>query len=252
MIRNTLKSIFELGAVPIINENDAVAAEEIRFGDNDVLSSLVASNIDADLLVLMSNMDGLFTHDPMRDGRAIKISEVDSKTKGLSKLDGKTYGGGTGGIKSKIEAGKMMMECGIPMAIVDSRMKDVLKRLIRGDHVGTVFYPKAGIENKRQWMLFSSKPKGGVVVDEGAKKKLLSGKASLLPVGVTNVKGQFRKGDVVSIICERDEFARGITNFSSEDIRKVKGLKCEHMLKALGRKTCKEIIIQDNIVAVKR
>ncbi|MBD3388081.1 MAG: glutamate 5-kinase [Candidatus Altiarchaeales archaeon] len=252
-IRNTVNTLLKQGTTPIINENDSVGVEEIKVGDNDTLSALVASNLNADLLILMSSMDGLYTRDPVRDRNAIKIDVVDKMTGDIKSIKGKSRLGGVGGIQSKIQAGKIMMDCGIAMAIVDSGMKDVLSRLINGEPVGTVFIPDKRMENKQQWILFSSAAKGFIVVDEGAVRVLSKGKASLLPSGITKVKGIFDRGDLVAVVDGRGrEFARGISNFSSDDLAKIRGRQCSEIVKILKRKACKEVINNDNIVLIKR
>ncbi|MBU0762200.1 MAG: glutamate 5-kinase [Candidatus Altiarchaeota archaeon] len=248
-IRNTFNSLLKLGVIPIVNENDSVSVDEIKFGDNDTLSALIASNLGADLLILMSSMDGLYTLDPRKSENAKKIHEVRQITDDIEMLDGKSWGGGVGGIRSKVIAGKTMMKCGIPMAIVDARMSGVLKRLFNGEPVGTVFIPGEKLDNKHQWMLFSTKTRGSVTVDSGAKNILKTGKTSLLPAGVTKVKGEFNKGEAISILdSEGIEFARGISNFTSEEIGKIRGLKCSEISSKLGKKTCNEIIYHDNMI----
>ncbi len=247
-IRHVLSTLVKAGVVPVVNENDTVAVEEIRFGDNDTLSALVASNAGADLLVLMSSMDGLYTDDPARSTKAVKIGVVDRISDEISGLSGKSRQGGVGGISAKVRAGRVMMECGIPMAIVDSKMPGVLSRLLAGEPVGTVFVPKMRIDNKLQWMLFSSAARGVVHVDEGAAKALSSGKASLLPSGVISVKGIFRRGDLVSIRFEASEVGRGVSNLGSEELESVAGLQTAQARKILGTGAPKEVVHHDNLV----
>jgi glutamate 5-kinase len=251
-IRDTIETLLKVGVVPIINENDSVAVDEIKFGDNDTLSALVASNSGADLLVLMSSMDGLYTKDPGREKDAVRISVVDRITEDISSLDGKSRMGGVGGIRAKINAGKIMMECGIPMAIVDAGMQDVLSRLVAGEPVGTVFIPDRKMENKLQWMLFSSASRGIITVDDGAACILAKGKASLLPSGITSVKGIFRKGDAVSVADKAGrEFGRGISNFSSDELERIMGRQTAETHAILCRKCPKEAIHHDNMVILK-
>jgi glutamate 5-kinase len=248
-IRNTIETLLKVGAVPVINENDSVAVDEIKFGDNDTLSALVASNIGADLLVLMSSMDGLYTKDPARSADARRISVVDRITGEISSLQGKSRLGGVGGIEAKIKAASIMMECGIAMAIVDASMDGVLWRLLGGEPVGTVFIPDRRLDNKLQWMLFSSARRGVVAIDEGAAERLAAGKASLLPSGIKSVKGIFKAGDMVSVASKgQAEIARGISNYSSDDIERIMGLQSRDIQKALGRKAPKEVIHHDNMV----
>jgi glutamate 5-kinase len=251
-IRDTINALIKSGVVPIINENDSVAVDEIKFGDNDTLSAIVASNIGADLLVLMSSMDGLYTKDPNRSDDAVKIHLVDRITTEISSLDGKSRLGGVGGIATKVKAGKLLMDCGILMAIVDSSMDDVLKRLLNGESVGTVFVPEEKLENRRRWMLFTSVSKGSVVVDDGAANILSKGNVSLLPSGVTKVKGIFKKGDLVTVTDQAGrELARGIASLPSEELDMIKGRKSSEASAILG-KTCKEAIYHDNMVLIEK
>jgi len=252
-IRDTIDTLLKSGVVPIINENDSVAVEEIKFGDNDTLSAVVASNIGADLLVLLSSMDGLYTKDPGRERDAVKIGIVDRITGDISSLDGRSRMGGVGGISAKIKAGEIMMGCGIPMAIVDAGMDDVLSRLIGGEPVGTVFLPEKKMENRQQWILFSSASKGIIKVDDGAAKILARGKASLLPSGIVAVKGIFKRGDAVMISdAQGSEFARGVSNFSSDELERIMGKHTAKIQEILGRKASKEAVHHDNLVISKK
>ncbi len=251
-IRNSVNTLLRNKTVPVINENDSVAVDEIKFGDNDTLSALVASNLEADLLVLMSTTDGLYTMDPKRSKRAVKIDVVDKMTGDIASIRGKSRKGGVGGIQSKIKAGAMMMECGIPMVIVDARKKGILSKVLAGEKVGSIFLPRRRLENRHQWILFSSSPDGAIRVDKGAAKILSKGKASLLPSGVVKVNGVFRKGDPVRITDSAgNEIARGISNFSSEELKKIKGRQCDEIAKVLKRKTCKEVVYNANMVLVR-
>jgi len=248
-IRNTIVTLLKMDAIPVINENDSIAVEEIKFGDNDTLSAIVASNIDADLLVLMSSTDGLYTKDPAREKGAQKIDVVHKITEDITALRGKSRLGGVGGISSKVSAGKMMMECGIPMAIVDSNMEDVLPRLMAGESVGTVFLPNKRLENRLQWMLYASNTKGSLTVDDGAARILAKGMVSLLPSGITRVKGTFKKGDPVTIVdATGGEIARGMVNYPSDDLTRIIGRHTSEIQTILDRKAPKEIIHHDNMV----
>jgi glutamate 5-kinase len=252
-IREIINTLLEAKVVPIINENDSVAVDEIKFGDNDTLSALVASNLGADILVLMSSMDGLYDRDPTKSKDAVKISEVDRISGEISSLDGKSRMGGVGGISSKIKAAKVMMDCGIPMAIVDAAMGGVLSRLLRGEPVGTVFIPKRKIENKQQWMLFSSATKGIVAVDDGARQILLRGKASLLPSGIISARGLFKSGDAVMLVDSHGiEFARGIINFGFSELELIIGRHSKEIEAILGKKTKREAINSDNLVMLEK
>jgi len=252
-IRNTVNTLIKARTVPIINENDSVAVEEICFGDNDSLSANVASNMDADLLIMMSSMDGLFDRDPARSRDAEKIEVVESISCELAQLSGKSRMGGVGGIQSKIKAGDAMMRCGIPMAIVNAEQKDVLKRLMSGEPVGTVFIPKKRMENKLQWMLFACKVRGRIMVDAGAAKVLAKGGVSLLPAGVTGTEGQFKAGEPVAVIGPKmTEICRGISNFSKDQVDEIKGMQTKKVRELLGQGSKKEIIHSENIVVIGR
>ncbi|MCX6695134.1 MAG: glutamate 5-kinase, partial [Candidatus Altiarchaeota archaeon] len=234
--------------VPIINENDTVAVEEIKFGDNDNLSALVATNIGAGLLVLLSSMNGLHDRDPhqFKDANRITVVADISKIEGMH---GKSNRGGVGGIDSKIQAAKVAVESGIPMAIVDSGMKDVLKKAVSGGDVGTFFIPKKRLDSRLSWMLYSSECVGAIVVDEGAKNALEERNVSLLPSGVVAVRGKFEKGDTVKITDDRDvEFARGITNYSKHEIELIKGKHSAEIEKILGGGGYKEVVYRGNMV----
>ncbi|MFH0863129.1 MAG: glutamate 5-kinase [Candidatus Altiarchaeota archaeon] len=252
MIRNTINALIKARVVPIINENDSVAVDEIRFGDNDTLSAVVAANTGADLLVLLSSMDGLYTKDPERSSDAVKIHVVDRITSEISSLQGRSRLGGVGGISAKVKAGKLMMECGIPMAIVDASMDGVFSRLLRGESVGTVFVPDEKVGNRRRWMLFSPVSKGSITVDDGAARIIAKGTASLLPSGITQVKGLFKKGDLVTVTDRSGaELARGISNLQSDEIDSIKGLKSAEASATLGR-PCREVICHDNMLLLER
>jgi len=250
-IRNTLTTLIKMGVVPIINENDSVAVDEIRFGDNDNLAALVAANLGADLLIMLSSMDGIHTWDPSRSRRAEAIRVVEKIDSKIERLSGKSRGGGVGGVASKISAAKAAVNSGVTTIVVDSAMDDILARVMKGDLVGTLFTPKKKMESREHWILYSSKSKGKIIVDAGAKKALMGKCVSLLPSGVVRVEGSFKKGDPVSIVDERGrEFARGIINYSTEDARKIAGSQSRDIEKILGKKSYKEIIYCGNLVFV--
>jgi len=233
--KNTLVKLLELGVIPIVNENDTVSTEEIKFGDNDRLSALVAGLINADLLVILSDVEGLLD----KNKRVVRVvSEINSKIKELAcPSSRKTC---VGGMVTKIEAAKIAMDSGIRCIITNAKTKDIILSVIRepeNSKVGTLFIPKKFLKAKHHWIAFGTKPKGKIVVDSGAEKALLN-KKSLLCVGVCEVIGNFDAGDIVSICgCENHEFARGESALSSKVLEKIKGRRHE-----------KEIIHRDNIV----
>ncbi|MBK5191379.1 MAG: glutamate 5-kinase [Methanosarcinales archaeon] len=250
-LRNTLITLLKSGIIPIINENDTVAVDEIKLGDNDNLSALVASNLDAGLLIILSDVDGLFTSNPKRSKKAELISVVDEITPEIERIaetGGKT---GVGGMKTKIQAAKVTMKAGIPLIIANGSEENILIRIIEGERVGTLFMPKTTrkMNGKEHWILFASSSKGMIKVDDGAKTALIKNSSSLLPSGIIAVEKEFRSGDTVSILdTEGVEFAKGISNYSSSDIEKIKGMQSKDIEHILGRKDYAEIVYRGNLV----
>ncbi|HBL35864.1 MAG TPA: glutamate 5-kinase [Firmicutes bacterium] len=254
--RNTmLMLINEYRALPIINENDTVATEELqlRFGDNDTLAALVASLIRADLLILLSDISGLYTGDPRKDENATLIPEV----KEISPAIWATAGAagtmrGTGGMITKLEAARIATRSGITMVLASCEEEDVLNRILGGEQVGTVFLPNEdSLVQREQWIAFAGQPQGAVVIDQGAVTALLEGKKSLLPSGVTGVQGKFEVGDLIRVLDPSEqEIARGLSNFNSEEIERIKGTNTLHLPKVLGYKTFEEVIHRNNMVCV--
>lgn len=252
-LRNTLVALLKSGIIPIINENDTVAVDEIKLGDNDNLSALVASNLDADLLIILSDVDGLYTYNPKRSKKAKLISVVDEITPEIERIaetGGKT---GVGGMKTKIQAAKVTMKAGIPLIIANGGEENILIRIIEGERVGTLFMPKTTrkMNGREHWILFAASPKGRIKVDEGAKTALIENSSSLLPSGIIDVENEFRSGDTVSIVDARGvEFAKGISNYSSSDIEKIKGAQSREIELILGRKDYNEVVYRGNLVLV--
>jgi glutamate 5-kinase len=251
--KNTFSVLFEQGVIPVINENDTVAVEEIKLGDNDNLSAMVANLIEADLLIILSDIDGLFSDDPTKDNKAELIPLVEKITPQLEKLakSSKTELS-TGGMITKIQAAKRCVSAGIAMIITNGKNPNALENIFSGNFKGTLFLPTDNNLNvRKKWIGFVSHPKGFVVVDEGAKGALLRRQKSLLPSGVLEVNGEFNAGDTISV---RDtnsiEIARGVAGFSSLDIDKIKGKKTGDIEKVLGLKTCDEVIHRDNLVII--
>jgi glutamate 5-kinase len=247
---NVLKMLLKLGVIPIINENDVTSVDElmplahgyrVNFSDNDILSALVANAIKADLLMILSDVDGLFTKHPQDPDSAL-IKTVDRITPELKRsLSGKGRFG-RGGIQSKIRAAEIAVKSGIPVVIANSRRKDVIMDILAGENVGTCFSPEKHMPAFKRWVAYGASVKGQIVVNEGAKEAILK-KSSLLPVGVTRVIGQFNPGDVVGIVGQDEvEFAKGNPNYSSEEIDKIKGLRALEIEKRLGLSKPKEVI----------
>jgi glutamate 5-kinase len=218
--RNTLVTLLGRGVVPIINENDAVSGTEIKFGDNDKLSALVASLLPADLLVILTTVDGVIENFSKLNPKTISVIEqIDPAIEQLA--GGTTSETAVGGMKSKIEAAKIVVRSGIPLVIASGKKKNVLAKVLAGEDEGTLFVAQPNkLQGRKRWIAFFHHPKGALFVDDGAKKALRESGKSLLPPGVARCEGDFEAGDVVRI-CDLDgtEFARGIAKFSAGEIR---------------------------------
>lgn len=241
-LRNTINTLLKMGVVPVINENDTVAVDEIKLGDNDNLSALVAVNMKADLLVIVSS-SGLYTGDPKRDKKARLIPLVEEITQEVEKYGGGSSALGRGGMKTKLQAAKKVMEAGIPL-IVTSLGKESLV----SDN-STLFKAAGKLSDRQHWIRHTSKVSGVIVVDDGAIKALVERGSSLLPSGVVKTEGVFEKGDTVSIVGKSHlEVLRGIVNYSSLEVEKIKGKKTTETEKILGRKESGEVVSRCNMV----
>lgn len=248
--RNTLKALLDFRVVPVINENDTVAVEEIEFGDNDTLSALVASILDADLLVLLTDIDGLYSANPKTDAGAELISIVEQLTPDVRKLAGQSSESlGTGGMVTKLQAAEIAGNSGIPMVIANGREPDVLQRILDGENVGTLFCAREKcMESRKRWIAYAQSAHGKIVVDGGARKALLEDGKSLLPSGILEVKGDFEQGEMVAIADQcGHEFARGLVNYSASELRSIKGMKTEKAAEVL-QKPCGEAVHRNNMV----
>ena len=251
---NVLRMLLKTGVIPIINENDVTSVDELKrtegykvnFSDNDILSVLVASAIGADMIIILSDVDGLYTADPQEPSAQL-IKTVDAITHELkSSFNGKGKLG-RGGIQSKIKAAEIATSCGIPVVIANSRRENVLLDILVGKDVGTFFKPQNPMSAVKRWIAYGAAVKGQIHVNEGAKKAMLEG-SSLLPVGITRVVGHFNVGDVVSIVDEnRVEFAKGNPNYTSGELNLIKGLQITEVQKTLGSDKPKEVIEHRNI-----
>ncbi|MDY6966938.1 MAG: glutamate 5-kinase [Halobacteriota archaeon] len=242
--RNGIEKLLKLGAVSVINENDVLATDEITetFGDNDKLSAMVGSGVEADLLIILSDIDGLYDKDPKRSDDANLIGTVTQITKDIERMASKKSSPlSVGGMVTKLEAAKICMNAGCNMAIVNGREENVIIRVAGGEELGTMFLGEKKLSNKETWILHS-KEKGRIVIDEGAKKAIFESK-SLLPSGIIEVEGKFEKNDVVSLV----DFAKAIVDFSSEDLKKIKGKKSSEIEKILKKKG-KVVAKSENIV----
>ncbi len=249
---NTLHSLLNFKTIPIINENDTISVEEITFGDNDILSALVTNLLRADLLILLSSVDGLYTIPPVPGKSCQVVSVVDSISEDIKKLAFKQKTKeGVGGMESKLEAANIATGSGEAVIIANGMQSDILSKIMNYDNVGTLFVPyNKKITSRKRWIGFTVKPKGKIYIDEGALSALQKKGKSLLPSGVVKVEGKFIKGDVVSVVemGEKKEVARGLMNYSADEVRKVKGLRTSLIKKTLGCKPYDEIIHRDNIV----
>ncbi|MGD0644707.1 MAG: glutamate 5-kinase [Candidatus Bathyarchaeia archaeon] len=251
---NVLRMLMKTGVIPIINENDVTSVDELRqtegykvnFSDNDILSVLVASAIGADMIIILSDVDGLYTSDPREPGAQL-IKTVNAITPELkSSLNGKSRLG-RGGIQSKIKAAEIATSCGIPVVIANSRKENVLLDILSGKDVGTFFKPQNPMPAVKRWIAYGATVKGQIHINEGAKKAILQS-SSLLPVGITRVVGHFNSGDVVSVVDENEaEFAKGNSNYTSGELNIIKGLQVPDVQKKLGSDKPKEVIEHRNI-----
>jgi glutamate 5-kinase len=252
--RNTLTTLLQYeNIIPIVNENDTVAVDEIKFGDNDTLSAVVASKMRADLLVILTNVDGLYDCDPRKSAVPKLIREVKNFSDDLKKLCG---GAGAetsvGGMASKLEAARIATLSGIGMVLANGERTHILREIFSGDCETTYFHPKPqAISGRKRWIAFGSAPRGKIKIDDGAKRALLENGKSLLASGVADVAGEFNRGDAVSIVDEdKKEIARGLSNYSAEEVRKIKGSHSSKISKLLGHKDYDEVVHRDNLAVL--
>jgi glutamate 5-kinase len=250
--RNTMLSLLRLRAVPVINENDVVGVEEIRIGDNDNLSALVANLVDADLLVMLTDQKGLLTGDPRLDAGAVLIEEVSSIDDDVRRLAGGSGSSvGTGGMATKIQAAEMATRSGTQVVIASGDEPHVLLRLVEGESIGTRFLPVAShLEGRKRWILAEA-PRGRISVDEGAAEALINRGKSLLAVGVTGVEGSFERGQTVCLVSDAGrEIARGITYYDAEDLAAIRGLRSDEIAAMLDTEYGSIVVHRDDMVLV--
>ena len=259
-IRTTFNKLLELGTVPVINQNDTVSTIElicrsqddgtqVCFSDNDKLSALVASELDADLLVILSDVDGLYDSNPKDNPEAKLIKQVDEVNDDILALASGVSDGGRGGMESKLLASRLVTRFGGKVLIANGKIPYVIRKIFNGEDLGTMFLPSdKNLSDKKMWIGYATNITGKIVVNDGAKNALISDEKSLLPIGVVAVKNTFRKGDVVSILDENgNEFARGIANYDSDACKKVIGCHSDSLVEILGFKNYDAIITRDNI-----
>jgi glutamate 5-kinase len=250
--RNTLLTLLELGVVPIVNENDVVATDEIDvgFGDNDSLSAQVANLVDADLLAILSDIAGLYTADPRTDPSAQLVKRVDAIDATVEGMAGGSRERGRGGMATKIQAAKLATASGSDVVVASGREPDVLTRLAFGGEIGTLFPAHTDhVESRRRWMISGLSVRGEVVIDDGAARALRHGGSSLLPAGIREVSGRFERGDSVAMVTnEGHRLALGIVNYDSADLKRVRGVKSDQIEGILGYQYGAEAVHRNNLV----
>ena len=249
--RNTLLTLLEFGVIPIINENDTVVVQEIKFGDNDNLSALVTNLVNADLLVILSDIDGLYDRDPRVHKNAKLIPFVDQVTEEMErKATGTLTPFSIGGMVTKLQAARKAALFGVPTILANGMAEGLLEKILRGEDVGTLFsFQGNKLTSRKHWIAFTLEPQGRIRVDEGAKKAILQKGKSLLPSGVLSAEGKFSLGDpVVLSDASGQDFAKGLSNYDSSEINKIKGLKTSEVEGRLGYKYSDEIVHRDDLV----
>ena len=264
-LRNTLTTLLnEYRVVPVLNENDSVSVEGVQIGENDRLAAVVASKLEADLLLSLSDVPGYFDGDPHRDPKARLIPVVRDITPEMQQTAADTAGpSGRGGMRTKLEAAELAMNAGVVMVVAHGREPNVITRIMAGEEIGTVFVPKPSkMRARKRWIAYAAVPRGKLVVDEGAAEALVKGGKSLLPVGVCEVEGDFEAGDMVSVVARQGgealqtaagqerEIARGLANYGAGDLRKISGCRSKDILKRLGHRDFDEAIHRDNLVVL--
>jgi glutamate 5-kinase len=253
--RNTLLALMSLGVVPVINENDTVAVDEIKFGDNDSLAARVAVLTEANLLIILSDVEGLYTAPPDPNATTLPpvirtVAKIESALQDLA--GGSTSGVGTGGMRTKIEAARIATESGIRTVIAPGRRENVIADIITQQEVGTAFLPQPNTDRlsaRKRWIAYEARPRGSVTVNPPACEKLQKSGVSLLAVGITHVKGHFTAGDLIEICTEQGEpFGRGLVNYAAGEVRQVMGLHSDRFEAILGYRGFEEIIHRDNLV----
>jgi glutamate 5-kinase len=253
--RNTIEQLLGLGVVPVINENDTVAIEEIRYGDNDHLSALVAVMMRAEVMLLLTDADGLCGPDPAAAGRVRVVGVVRESDEALMALAGPPASGvGSGGMASKVESARMVARRGVRTVIANARAEHVVARVMAGEEMGTLFVPEGRpLDDRQYWMAFSGGPRGAIKIDDGARKAIEDKGRSLLPAGVLEVRGEFDKGDLVAVVTARGrEIARGLSQYSAADLARIQGRRSGEIQALLGGKLYDEAIHRDYLVLTRK
>ncbi|WP_421621632.1 glutamate 5-kinase [Alkalilimnicola ehrlichii] len=249
--RTTLRELLRLGVVPVVNENDTVVTDEIRFGDNDTLAALVANLVEADVLVILTDQEGLYDADPRRHPEARLIREASAEDPGLERYCGSGGGAlGRGGMLTKVQAAARAARSGCITVIASGRERDVLARIAAGERLGTLLYPeREPVAARKQWLASHLRLRGRLWLDEGAARVLREAGSSLLPVGVTRVEGRFSRGEMVACLApDGREVARGLVNYSAKEARQILGRPSREIQSILGYVDEPELIHRDNMV----
>ena len=249
--RHTLSTLWDLDVIPIINENDTVSVDEIKFGDNDTLASLVVGLVEAQVLVILSDVDGLYTKDPRVDPAAERVVDVPRITPDIVRLAGGSLGEeGTGGMRSKVLAAKRAAASGAATIIVNGRRAGALTRALNGESIGTMFFPRTKhLTSRQHWIAHVVRVSGSLSLDDGAVRAIVTGGKSLLPSGITKVSGTFSAGDAVTCLDSSGKpIARGLVNYGAEEITRIRGAKSAEIAKRLGYKYYDEVVHRDNLV----
>lgn len=257
-LSNVLEKLLELKIIPIINQNDTVSTAELEdmegifevcFSDNDKLSALVSSRLGADLLVILSDIDALYDSNPKEHPDAKKITIVEEVTPEIESMGQEASKGGRGGMKTKLEAAKVVTRSGGHVIIACGKTPNIIKKIFTEDNMGTIFLPTEHLTGRKRWIGYATNITGQIKINNGAKKALLEKEASLLSIGVLDVKGEFKRGEVVTILDEdNQEFAKGMVNYGSLDCKKIIGVHSDKISEILGHKNYDAIITRDNIV----
>ncbi len=250
--RTSLNTLLKLGVIPIVNENDTVATDEIRFGDNDTLAGLVANLIDAELLVLLTDQKGLYTADPRTDNSAKLIEQADASDSSLEKFAGEGGSLGRGGMRTKLKAAVVAMKSGTQTVIASGSDKSILMKIADGDNVGTLLTTtEETVKAKKQWLANQAYLKGTVTLDDGAVTALTKNGKSLLPVGIKSVSGEFKRGEIISCVNQSGkEIARGLANYDSVQTKLIIGKSSKDILELLGHIEEDELIHRDNLILI--
>ena len=254
--KHTIEALLEKGVVPIINENDSVTVEEIKIGDNDTLSATVACLVDAQLLIILSDVEGLYDKDPSLKNRhgaakAQLISHIPKVNEGIEKIAGKSNNRLTvGGMITKVLAAKKTMSFGIPTLVVNGLDEKIIENIFAGKNVGTLFWSGKGkIRDRKHWIAHTLKSSGTLTIDEGARKALMERGKSLLPAGLVKVKGNFEFGNALTLIDEEgEEIGRGLVNYNSRDLEQIKGMKTSAVRGLMGESYYEEVIHRDDLI----